>query len=79
MNLDNLPIRILEEVELAVGEPIDDLFKPDNKSPYRKRAIAYLTAKSNGVAITWEEMADKTVAELVQIMESVQDDPKANW
>ncbi len=68
MNLDNIPIKDIEELELATGHLIEDLFKPDNKSPYRKRAIAYLTARSNGVKVTWVEMGEKTVAELSSMM-----------
>ena len=76
MNLDNIAIKQIEELELATGHLIEDLFKSDNKSPYRKRAIAYLTALSNGVNVSWTEMGDKTVAELSQMMVGDTEDPK---
>lgn len=68
MNLDNIPIKDIEELELATGHLIEDLFKADNKSPYRKRAIAYLTARSNGLNVTWQQMGEKTVKELSDMM-----------
>jgi hypothetical protein len=76
MNFDNIPIKVIEEVELATGYLIEDLFKDDNKSPYRKRAIAYLSACSRGDKITWAEMGDKTVSELVALMGDDEEDPK---
>lgn len=76
MNFDDLPIRVLEEVELATGYLIEELFKDDNKSPYRKRAIAYLSAVSQGKKITWQEMGEKTVSQLVEMMGVDDEDPK---
>jgi hypothetical protein len=76
MNFDNIPIKVIEQVELETGFLIEDLFKGDNKSPYRKRAIAYLSARSQGVQVTWEEMGDKTVLELTQMMGADEEDPK---
>jgi hypothetical protein len=77
MNLDSIPIKEIELVELTTGHLLEDLFKPDNKSPYRKRAIAYLTAKSRGEEITWEETGNKTISELAAMMAVDDDDPKA--
>jgi hypothetical protein len=76
MNFDNIPIKVIEQVEIETGFLIEDLFKGDNKSPYRKRAIAYLSARSQGVQVTWEEMGDKTVLELTSMMGADEDDPK---
>ena len=76
MNFDNIPIKVIEQVELETGFLIEDLFKGDNKSPYRKRAIAYLSARSQGLQVTWEEMGDKTVLELTQMMGADEEDPK---
>jgi len=76
MNFDNIPIRVIEQVEIETGFLIEDLFKGDNKSPYRKRAIAYLSARSRGDLVTWEEMGDKTVLELSAMMGADEDDPK---
>ena len=76
MNFDNIPIKVIEQVEIETGFLIEDLFKGDNKSPYRKRAIAYLSARSRGDLVTWEEMGDKTVLELTSMMGADEDDPK---
>jgi hypothetical protein len=76
MNFDNIPIKVIEQVEIETGFLIEDLFKGDNKSPYRKRAIAYLSARSQGVQVTWEEMGDKTVLELTAMMGADEEDPK---
>jgi len=76
MNFDNIPIKVIEQVELETGFLIEDLFKGDNKSPYRKRAIAYLSARSQGVQVTWEKIDDKTVLELTQMMGADEEDPK---
>jgi hypothetical protein len=76
MNFDNIPIKVIEQVELETGFLIEDLFKADNKSPFRKRAIAYLSARSQGLQVTWEEMGDKTVLELSQMMGADEEDPK---
>ena len=76
MNFDNIPIKVIEQVEIETGFLIEDLFKDDNKSPYRKRAIAYLSARSRGQEVTWEEMGDKTVAELSQMVGEDTEDPK---
>ena len=76
MNFDNIPIKVIEQVEIETGFLIEDLFKGDNKSPYRKRAIAYLSARSRGDVVTWEEMGDKTVLELSAMMGADEDDPK---
>jgi len=76
MNFDSIPIKVIEQVELETGFLIEDLFKEENKSPYRKRAIAYLSARSQGVQVTWEEMGDKTVLELTQMMGADEEDPK---
>ena len=76
MNFDNIPIKVIEQVEIETGFLIEDLFKGDNKSPYRKRAIAYLSARSRGELVTWEEMGDKTVLELSAMMGADEDDPK---
>ena len=76
MNFDNIPIKVIEQVEIETGFLIEDLFKGDNKSPYRKRAIAYLSARSRGELVTWEEMGDKTVLELSAMMGADEEDPK---
>lgn len=76
MNFDNLPIKVIEQVEIATGYPLEELFQDDNKSPFRKRAIAYLSALSNGKNFTWEEMGDKTISELAEMMEDVDGDEK---
>lgn len=77
LNFDDLPISVIEEVEIATGYPLEELFEDDNKSPFRKRAMAYLSARSNGVQVTWQEMGEKTVAQLVEFMSGDDDaDPK---
>lgn len=77
MNFDNVPIKAIEEVELLTGFLIEELFDDSNKSPYRKRAMAYLAALSQGQALTWDELGNKSVAELWEIMNAgVDDDPK---
>lgn len=76
MNFDNIPIKVIEQVEIETGFLIEDLFKGDNKSPYRKRAIAYLSARSRGDVVTWEEMGEKTVLELSAMMGADEEDPK---
>lgn len=76
MNFDNIPIKDIEQVEIETGFLIEDLFREDNKSPFRKRAIAYLSARSKGVQVTWEEMGNKTVLELSNMVGDEQDDPK---
>lgn len=77
MNFDNIPIEVIEEVEISTGFLIEELFQDDNKSPYRKRAMAYLSARSRGEQITWEQMGKKTVNELWAMMSvEVDDDPK---
>lgn len=77
MNFDELPIEIIEEVELKTGFLIEELFQDDNKSPFRKRAMAYLAAKSRGESVSWDEMGKKTVSELWAIMAVDSDeDPK---
>lgn len=77
MNFDNIPIEVIEEVEIATGFLIEELFEEKNKSPYRKRAMAFLSARSRGDSITWQEMGKKTVNELWAMMsEGSDDDPK---
>ena len=78
MNFDNIPIEVIEEVEIATGFLIEELFQDDNKSPYRKRAMAYLSARAKGQAITWAETGKKTINELWQMMSEGADgdDPK---
>jgi hypothetical protein len=77
MNFDNIPIEVIEEVEIVTGFLIEELFQDENKSPYRKRAMAYLSARSRGEEITWEQMGKKTVNELWAMMSvEVDDDPK---
>jgi hypothetical protein len=76
MNFDNIPIKDIEQVEIETGYLIEDLFKGDNKSPYRKRAIAYLSARSQGEQVTWEEMGNKTVLELSKMVGDDEEDPK---
>lgn len=76
MNFDNIPIKVIEQVEIETGFIIEDLFKADNKSPFRKRAIAYLSAHSRGEQITWEELGDKTVLQLSQMIGVDDEDPK---
>ena len=78
MNFDNIPIEVIEEVEIATGFLIEELFEEKNKSPYKKRAMAYLSARSRGQEITWQDMGKKTVNELWEMMSenSTGDDPK---
>jgi hypothetical protein len=77
LNFDNIPIEVIEEVEIVTGFLIEELFQDENKSPYRKRAMAYLSARSRGEEITWEQMGKKTVNELWAMMSvEVDDDPK---
>ena len=77
MNFDQIPIKDIEQVEIETGYMIEDLFKGDNKSPYRKRAIAFLSARSRGEEITWEETGNKTVLELSKMVAEVdEEDPK---
>jgi hypothetical protein len=76
MNFDNIPIKDIEQVEIETGFILEDLFLENNKSPYRKRAIAYLSAKSRGENITWEEMGNKTVLELSKMLGDEDSDPK---
>ena len=74
MNFDNIPIEVIEEVELATGFLIEELFEEKNKSPYKKRAMAYLSARSRGQEITWQDTGKKTVNELWQMMSEGADD-----
>ena len=74
MNFDEIPIEIIEEVELKTGFLIEELFEDDNKSPYRKRAMAYLAAKSRKEDISWDDLAKKSIKELWAIM-AVDDNP----
>jgi hypothetical protein len=77
MNFDNIPIEVIEEVEMKTGFLIEDLFEDTNKSPYRKRAMAYLAAKSRNEEVSWDELGKKTVSELWAIMAVDSDeDPK---
>jgi hypothetical protein len=77
MNFDQIPIKDIEQVEIETGYMIEDLFKADNKSPYRKRAIAFLSARSRGEEVTWEETGNKTVLELSKMVAEVDEqDPK---
>jgi hypothetical protein len=77
MNFDQIPIKDIEQVEIETGYMIEDLFKADNKSPYRKRAIAFLSARSRGEEVTWEETGNKTVLELSKMVAEVdEEDPK---
>ncbi len=77
MNFDNIPISIIEEVELKTGFLIEELFEDGNKSPYRKRAMAYLAVFGRGETTTWDEMGKKTVNELWELMNGgSDDDPK---
>lgn len=78
MNFDNIPIEVIEEVEIATGFLIEELFEEKNKSPYKKRAMAYLSARSRGQEISWQDMGKKTVNELWEMMSenSTGDDPK---
>jgi hypothetical protein len=78
MNFDNIPIEVIEEVEIATGFLMEELFDDKNKSPYKKRAMAYLSARSRGQEITWQETGKKTVNELWQMMSEGADvdDPK---
>ena len=76
MNFDSIPIKDIEQVEIETGYMIEDLFKGDNKSPYRKRAIAFLSARSRGEVVTWEEMGNKTILELSQMVGDDEEDPK---
>jgi hypothetical protein len=74
MNFDNIPIEVIEEVEIATGFLIEELFEEKNKSPYKKRAMAYLSARAKGESITWEETGKKTVNELWAMMSEGADD-----
>jgi hypothetical protein len=78
MNFDNIPIEVIEEVEIATGFLIEELFDDKNKSPYKKRAMAYLSARGRGQEVTWQDMGKKTVNELWQLMSEGADgdDPK---
>jgi hypothetical protein len=77
MNFDQIPIKDIEQVEIETGYMIEDLFKADNKSPYRKRAIAFRSARSRGEEVTWEETGNKTVLELSKMVAEVdEEDPK---
>jgi hypothetical protein len=78
MNFDNIPIQVIEEVEIVTGFLIEELFDDKNKSPYKKRAMAYLSARSRGQEITWQDMGKKTVSELWAMMSEGADvdDPK---
>lgn len=73
MNLDNVKISVIEEVELKTGFLIEELFADENKSPYRKRAMAYLSAVSRGENISWDSLANLTVVELLQLMQGDED------
>jgi hypothetical protein len=77
MDFDNIPISVIEEVELKTGFLIEELFEDNNKSPYRKRAMAYLAVISRGEKASWDEMGTKTVNELWQLMSGgSEEDPK---
>jgi hypothetical protein len=77
MNFDNIPISVIEEVEIKSGFLIEELFDDSNKSPYRKRAMAYLAVISRGDVATWEDMGNKTVSELWDLMNGgSEEDPK---
>lgn len=77
MNFDNIPISIIEEVELKTGFLIEELFEDDNKSPYRKRAMAFLAVHGRGETVSWDELGKKSVSELWELMNGGSDeDPK---
>ena len=77
MDFDNIPISVIEEVELKTGFLIEELFDDENKSPYRKRAMAYLAVISRGDKATWDEIGAKTVNELWELVNGgSEEDPK---
>jgi len=77
MAIENLPVSVMEELELACGIPLDKLFDQKKRHPYVNRATVFLSLYEKGIPKTWEELGKLTMDQLFALLEEAnQDDPK---
>jgi hypothetical protein len=77
MSIENLPVSVMEELELTCGVTLDKLFDPKKRHPYANRATVFLTLHQKGEPRTWDELGKLTLDELFKLMEEENtEDPK---
>ena len=72
MDITKLKMKDLAEVEKLSGLTMDEWDKPTAKLTM---AIAFVTSKKTNPKITWEEIEDMTIDEMMEIAGA--EDPKA--
>lgn len=76
MSIENLPVSVMEELELAAGVTLDVLFNQKKRHPYANRASVFLTLHTKGTPMTWEELGKLSLDQLFALLEDQSDDPK---
>ena len=77
MSIENLPVTVMEELELACGVTLDVLFDQEKRHPYSNRATVFLNLHEKGKPKSWEELGKLTLDELLaQLEEANEPDPK---
>lgn len=77
MSIENLPVSVMEELELACGVTLNKLFNEKKRHPYSNRATVFLSLHAKGEPKTWEELGKLTMDELFALLqEANEEDPK---
>jgi hypothetical protein len=77
MSIENLPVSVMEELELTCGVTLDVLFDQKKRHPYSNRATVFLSLHEKGEPRTWESLGKLSLDELFALMEDAgKDDPK---
>jgi hypothetical protein len=77
MSIENLPVSVMEELELACGVSLDKLFDDKKRHPYSNRATVFLSLHQKGEPKSWDELGKLTMDQLFALFtEASQDDPK---
>ena len=77
MAIENLPVSVMEELELACGVPLDKLFDQKKRHPYANRATVFLSLHEKGTPKSWEDLGKLTMDQLFALLEeATQEDPK---
>jgi hypothetical protein len=77
MAIENLPVSVMEELELTCGVTLDVLFNQKKRHPYANRATVFLSLHEKGEPQTWEALGKLTLDQLFALMgDDGQEDPK---
>lgn len=77
MALGDIPISVIEDLEISAGATLDVIFNQKKPHPKAKRVSVFLHLYEKGEKQTWEQLGLLTMDQLAALMVDVEiDNPK---